>query len=292
MDEITRKAYAKINLSLDVIRKRTDGYHDLKMVMQSVGVADIVTCKKTDDNSIKFKTNSGYLSDEDAAGNLCVKAAKLMREKFGCGGVEITLEKHIPIAAGLAGGSTDGAAVLKAVNTLYDLGLSQDELEKLGVTLGADVPYTLRGGTVLCEGIGDVMTNLPDAPECHLLLAKPDLYVSTGEVYGTLVLDETSVHPDVDGQIEAIKSGDLSTVADKCDNILARVTEKKHPIIVTIEDLMKTMGAKNAIMSGSGPTVFGIFKNKIDAEYASKAIKKQNLAKEVFVTEFIRNIEE
>lgn len=292
MDEITRKAYAKINLSLDVIRKRTDGYHDLKMVMQSVGVADIVTCKKTDDNSIKFKTNSGYLSDENAAGNLCVKAAKLMREKFGCGGVEITLEKHIPIAAGLAGGSTDGAAVLKAVNTLYDLGLSQDELEKLGVTLGADVPYTLRGGTVLCEGIGDVMTNLPDAPECHLLLAKPDLYVSTGEVYGTLVLDETSVHPDVDGQIEAIKSGDLSTVADKCDNILARVTEKKYPIIVTIEDLMKTMGAKNAIMSGSGPTVFGIFKNKIDAEYASKAIKKQNLAKEVFVTEFIRNIEE
>lgn len=292
MDEITRKAYAKINLSLDVIRKRTDGYHDLKMVMQSVGVADIVTCKKTDDNSIKFKTNSGYLSDEDAAGNLCVKAAKLMREKFGCGGVEITLEKHIPIAAGLAGGSTDGAAVLKAVNTLYDLGLSQDELEKLGVTLGADVPYTLRGGTVLCEGIGDVMTNLPDAPECHLLLAKPDLYVSTGEVYGTLVLDETSVHPDVDGQIEAIKSGDLSIVADKCDNILARVTEKKHPIIVTIEDIMKTMGAKNAIMSGSGPTVFGIFKNKIDAEYASKAIKKQNLAKEVFVTEFIRNIEE
>lgn len=292
MDEITRKAYAKINLSLDVIRKRTDGYHDLKMIMQSVGVADIVTCKKTDDNSIKFKTNSGYLSDEDAAGNLCVKAAKLMREKFGCGGVEITLEKHIPIAAGLAGGSTDGAAVLKAVNTLYNLGLSQDELEKLGVTLGADVPYTLRGGTVLCEGIGDVMTNLPDAPECHLLLAKPDLYVSTGEVYGTLVLDETSVHPDVDGQIEAIKSGDLSTVADKCDNILARVTEKKHPIIVTIEDLMKTMGAKNAIMSGSGPTVFGIFKNKIDAEYASKAIKKQNLAKEVFVTEFIRNIEE
>ena len=292
MDEITRKAYAKINLSLDVIRKRTDGYHDLKMVMQSVGVADIVTCKKTDDNSIKFKTNSGYLSDEDAAGNLCVKAAKIMREKFGCGGVEITLEKHIPIAAGLAGGSTDGAAVLKAVNTLYDLGLSQDELEKLGVTLGADVPYTLRGGTVLCEGIGDVMTNLPDAPECHLLLAKPDLYVSTGEVYGTLVLDETSVHPDVDGQIEAIKSGDLSTVADKCYNILARVTEKKHPIIVTIEDLMKTMGAKNAIMSGSGPTVFGIFKNKIDAECASKAIKKQNLAKEVFVTEFIRNIEE
>lgn len=292
MDEITRKAYAKINLSLDVIRKRPDGYHDLKMIMQSVGVADIVTCKKTDDKSIKFRTDSGYLSDEDAAENLCVKAAKLLQDQYGCGGVEIALEKHIPIAAGLAGGSTDGAAVLKAVNTLYELGLSQEKLEKIGVILGADVPYTLRGGTVLCEGIGDVMTNLPDAPKCHLLLAKPDLYVSTGEVYSTLVLDETSVHPDVNGQIVAIKTGDLSAVADKCDNILARVTEKKHPIIVTIEDLMKNMGAENAIMSGSGPTVFGIFRNKFDAECASEAIKKQNLAKEIFVTEFIRNIEE
>lgn len=291
MNEITRKAYAKINLSLDVIRKRPDGYHDLKMVMQSVGVFDVVTCKKTDDGSIRFKTDSGFLSDEDAASNLCVKAARLLQDRFGCGGVEISLEKNIPIAAGLAGGSTDGAAVLKAVNSLYELGLSQGELEKLGVTLGADVPYTLRGGTVLCEGIGDVMTNLPDAPDCHLLLAKPDLYVSTGEVYGTLVLDDTSIHPDVDGQVEAIKENDLKETAKKCDNILARVTEKKHPIIVEIETLMKNMGAENSIMSGSGPTVFGLFENKSDAENAAEEIKKKYLAKEIFVTKFIRDIE-
>jgi len=291
MEKITRKAYAKINLSLDVLRKRPDGYHDLKMVMQSVGVADIVTCEKTSDNSIRFKTDSGFLSDEDAANNLCVKAAKTLQDLYGCGGVEITLEKHIPIAAGLAGGSTDGAAVLKAVNTLYDLNISEAELEKIGVTLGADIPYTLRGGTVLCEGIGDVMTNLPDAPDCHLLLAKPDIYVSTKEVYGTLVLDDSSIHPDVDGQLEGIKKGDLKLVAEKCDNILARVTEKNYPIIVQIEELMKSMGAVNAIMSGSGPTVFGLFENKKDAENAAKAIKEKDFAKEIFVTGFVKDIE-
>ena len=291
MNEIKRKAYAKINLTLDVLKKRPDGYHDLRMVMQSVGVYDVVTCKKTDDGSIRFKTDSGFLSDEDSKTNLCVKAAKLLQEKYGCGGVEISLEKNIPIAAGLAGGSTDGAAVLKAVNTLYELKISQDELERLGVTLGADVPYTLRGGTVLCEGIGDIMTNLPAAPDCVLLLAKPGIYVSTGEVYKTLVLDETSVHPKVDEQIDAIKEGNLDKMSKLCDNILARVTEKKHPVIVEIEELMKKDGAINSIMSGSGPTVFGIFENEDDARKAAFEIEEKGLSKEVFVTEFIRDIE-
>ena len=281
------KAYAKINLSLDVLRKRPDGYHDLSMIMQTIGVYDIVTCKKRDDDKITFATDSSFLSEEEAKSNLCVRAAKLMQEKFGCGGVDISLEKHIPIAAGLAGGSSDAAAVMRLCRSLFEKDIKDAELEKAGAGLGADIPYCIRGGCVLCEGIGDVMTNLPAPPECTVLLAKPGIYVSTAEVYGNLRLNEELVHPDVEGMVMAIKDGDYEGVYTRCKNVLAYVTEENHPIIVDIEKIMLELGADNSCMSGSGPTVFGLFSDGDAAANCAKEIEKRGLAKEIFVTRYI-----
>lgn len=265
MDTCKRKAYAKINLGLDVLGRFPNGYHEVKMVMQTVDIWDELTFEKID-SGIVLTTDSGELpTDGD---NLICKAVKVLQEAYGfAGGVKIHLTKNIPIAAGMAGGSSDAAAALQGVNELYELGATEEDLKKLGVKIGADVPYCVMGKTALAEGIGEILSVLPDAPRCTLLVVKPDKNISTKEVYTDLDAQESCEHPDIDGMVEAIKRNDLMGVVERLGNVLEPVTVKKCPEIARIKEIMIQGGALGSLMSGSGPTVFGIFE---DAETAGK----------------------
>ncbi|MBP3880090.1 MAG: 4-(cytidine 5'-diphospho)-2-C-methyl-D-erythritol kinase, partial [Lachnospiraceae bacterium] len=237
------RAFAKINLGLDVIRKRPDGYHDLRMIMQMTGMYDRVSLRGIPGgHGIKLQTNLPYIPSDQR--NLAYRAASLLMEEFGVtDGLSVRLEKFIPVAAGLAGGSTDAAAVLIGVNELFKLGLSEKELMERGVKIGADVPYCILQGTALAEGIGEVLTPLPDMPSCSILLAKPPINVSTKEVYGALKADEIKKHPDIDGMILAIREGDLQGIARLTGNVLEDVTAPNHPVIREYESEMKEAGA-------------------------------------------------
>lgn len=283
--EITLKAHGKINLGLDVLRRLENGYHELRMIMQSVKLADEVGLRRLETDEIRIKTNSGKIPCDEH--NLAYKAARLMRENYKITeGVEITIEKKIPVAAGMAGGSADCAAVLKGMNGLFELGLTEEELKKEGVKLGADVPFCIMEGTALSEGIGEVLTKIKTPPECILLLAKPDVDVSTAYVYQNLHLEHLKRHPDIDGIMKAIQEGSLEELCGKLENVLETVTGAKYPVIGEIEGLMKAEGALQAIMSGSGPTVFGIFREKEKAERAGRRIKEKYPAGEVFLSGF------
>lgn len=284
---ISLKAYGKINLGLDVLRRLENGYHEVKMIMQSVSLHDVITITILDDTSdIIIRTSSGKIPCNEQ--NLAYKAAKLMMETYQLSnGVDIYIEKNIPVAAGMAGGSTDCAAVFKGMNTLFEIGASEMDLRTLGVKLGADVPYCIMGHTALSEGIGEVLTPLPQPPTCIVLLAKPDIDVSTKYVYENLHLDTLETHPDIDGMILAIKNQDLAMLCNKMSNVLETVTGTKYPIIGEIEEIMKSEGALQSIMSGSGPTVFGIFDDKQKAEKAAALIRQKNLTQEVHVAKFV-----
>ena len=284
MDVLKIDAYAKVNWGLDVVRRLENGYHEVKMVMQTVGICDTLTLKK-EAEGIKITTDSGEIpANED---NLVYKAAKLLKDKYDIGeGVSIHLEKRIPVAAGMAGGSTDAAAVLKGMNALFSMGLSEEQLKEEGVKLGADIPYCIMGGTALAEGIGEKLTRLPDTPDAFLLVAKPDINVSTKYVYENLQLDKIEKHPDIDGMVEAIQAGNLQGVIDRMDNVLQTVTEEKYTVIGELKRFMEANGALKALMSGSGPTVFGIYEDKQKAEVAAEALKPLKLAKQIFVTTF------
>lgn len=283
--ELVLRAYGKVNLGLDVVRRLENGYHEVRMIMQSVNLADVLTIKRIPADEIMIRTDrEGLFCDER---NLAFRAAKLMKERYGIrDGVEILLEKHIPMAAGMAGGSADCAAVLKGMDRLFGLGLSLEELQEAGVKLGADVPFCLMGGCALSEGIGEVLTKLKEPPECVVLLAKPDIDVSTKYVYEKLRLDILEKHPDIDGMLRDIDEGNLEALCGKMENVLESVTGKEYPVIGKIEEIMEESGALRAIMSGSGPTVFGIFQEKEKAEKAMGVIREQFLAKEVFLTDF------
>lgn len=284
MNEYRIKAYAKINLGLDVVRRLENGYHEVKMVMQTVGIYDVLDFERTD-GGIVITTDSGELPTDE--NNLIYKAAKLMMEIYPIsGGVKIHLEKHIPIAAGMAGGSTDAAATLKGMNRLFDLGCTLKDLMELGVKIGADVPYCVMGGTALAEGIGEKLTPLAPAPDCYVLVAKPDINVSTKYVYEHLDAQEIVKHPDIDGMVEAIAEESLQGILDRMENVLETVTVSAYPIIQTIKDRMKELGAINSLMSGSGPTVFGIFVEKDMARRAYDKLEEEQLAKQIFLTEF------
>lgn len=285
MEKLELKAYAKINLGLDVIRRLENGYHEVKMIMQTVGIYDELIFEKIP-SGVELSTNHGELPlDEN---NLIYKAVRLMQEAYGVTeGVRVHLEKNIPVAAGMAGGSTDAAAALKAMNILFDLQATDEKLRELGVKIGADVPYCIMGGTALAEGIGEKLTALPKAPGCYLLVAKPDINVSTKYVYEHLDAQEVVVHPDIDGMVEAIKAGNLQGIAERMGNVLESVTINAHPIIATIKERMLAYGADNSLMSGSGPTVFGIFTDKEKAEKAYEQITEEQLAGQVFVTRFV-----
>lgn len=286
MEQIIKRAYAKINLALDVLRKRADGYHEVKMIMQTVDIYDTLIFTKRAEPGIVLKTDAEELST--GTDNLIYKAAQsLMKEAGIMQGVEIMLQKRIPIAAGMAGGSTDAAAALAGLNELFALDFSLEKLQELGVALGADIPYCLMGGCALSEGIGEVLTKLPEPPQCMLVIAKPNINVSTKFVYENLHAERLSYHPDVDGMIEAIQSGSLKGITDRLGNVLETVTIREYPVIDDMKELMKNAGAENALMSGSGPTVFGIFTKEECAEKAAKQIKERQLAKEVFVSGFV-----
>lgn len=283
MNEIQMKALAKINLGLDVLGRRENGYHDVRMIMQSVYLYDDVAVKRVSKPGIAVKSNLYFLpADEN---NIAYKAAKLLRDEFEIeDGISITLNKHIPVAAGLAGGSSNAAAVLYGMNRMFDLGLSLEELMKRGVTLGADVPYCLMRGTVLAEGIGEELTTLAPIPKCIVLIAKPAISVSTKKVYEALDAKTITEHPDIDGIIQGLTDGSLKDIAASMGNVLEQVTIGEYPIIEEIKNTMKEAGALNAMMSGSGPTVFGIFEERQKAKKAQQMIKARRLAKQVYVT--------
>ena len=291
MEKIIKKAYGKINLGLDVLRRRPDGYHEVKMIMQMVDIYDTLTFEKREDNQIVLSANREDIPCDES--NLIYKAAKLLFDyKQVSYGVNIHLEKRIPVAAGMAGGSTDAAAAFTGLNELFELGVSQQELMELAVKVGADVPYCILGGCALSEGIGEVLTPLPNPPYCEMVIAKPDINVSTKYVYENLNLPELKKHPDIDGMKVAIEAGSLDGVIERLENVLESVTVKKYGIIQDIKDEMISLGAANAIMSGSGPTVFGFFDSREEAEAAKEKILEKELAKEVFVAHFMEAIEE
>lgn len=224
-DHLDLKAYAKINLGLDVVRKREDGYHEVRMIMQTVNLYDRIEMDRTEDGVIRTETNLPFVPDGE--GNLAWRAAKLLLDEKGIkDGVTIKIRKYIPVAAGMAGGSTDAAAVLVGVNRMFDLGFTKKELMERGVKLGADVPYCIMRGTALSEGIGEILTELPAPPQCHLVIAKPQISVSTKAVYGKLRVNELAPeeHPDIDGMMAAIKNGDLDGVIERLGNVLETVT--------------------------------------------------------------------
>ena len=281
MDKLDLKALGKINLGLDVLGKRENGYHDVRMVMQTVYLYDQIRIEKRKEPGISLSTNLFYLPVND----LAYRAASLLMEEFHIKeGVKITLDKHIPVAAGMAGGSSNAAAVLFGINRMFSLGLSQKDLMERAVSLGADVPYCIMRGTVLAEGIGEILTPLPNMPKCHVLLSKPPISVSTKLVYEKLDSYDSIEHPDIDGIIKGLKDGDIKKVASSMGNVLENVTIEEHPVIEEIKNVMRKEGALNAMMSGSGPTVFGLFEDKKRAKKAAARIKELQLAKQAYVT--------
>lgn len=272
--KVELKAYAKINLGLDVLRKRDDGYHEVKMIMQTVDLYDELKLEKIDEDVIKLSTNVKTLEVDE--GNLVYKAIKLIKEKYSIKeGVIATLKKNIPIAAGMAGGSTDCAAALKGMNMLFDLKLTEDELMKIGKTLGADVPYCIIGGTALAEGIGEKLTPLNKVTGDFVVIAKPSIGVSTKYVYENLNLGNEANHPNIDKMLEYIEDMDKERLFSSIGNILESVTEQKYEIIADIKQFLKDNGAVNSLMSGSGPTVFAIFKNEETAQLACKSVNNK-----------------
>lgn len=283
MRRVKKTAYAKINLSLDILGKREDGYHLVRMIMQTIDLSDDLVFETQDREGpameITLKSDSGEIPcGED---NLIVRAVRKMEEVFGIRkDLAITLSKRIPVAAGMAGGSTDAAAALRAVRDLFVPEVSDEELQKIGVKLGADIPYCITGGTQLSEGIGEVLTVLPDAPACGLVICKPSVGVSTGEVYKKYDSLSEVRHPDIDAQIAAIGNGNLRDMAAQCINVLEEVTGAMYPQIGEIERFFENEGAIVSRMSGSGPTVFSVFETDEQAQKAAEAFAKSSIAQD------------
>ncbi len=282
MREIKLKARAKINLGLDVVRKREDGYHEVRMIMQMINLYDKITMRRITESEIRVTTNLPYLPvNED---NLVYRAAKLLMDEFQVTeGVEIELQKYIPVAAGMAGGSSDAAAVMVGINRIFHLGLTKKQLMERGVKIGADVPFCIMRGTALAEGIGEVLTPLPAMPHCSLVIAKPKIHVSTKFVYGNLKANELKEHPDINGQVQALREGSLEQLVAKMGNVLETVTIPAYPVIDEIKKTMLKNDAMGAMMSGSGPTVFGVFEREERAQEVCRLLKKEGAAKQVYL---------
>ena len=267
------RAMAKINLGLDVLRKREDGYHEVRMIMQTIQMYDLLDIRKKSEPGIILSTNLPYVPSDER--NLVYKAAKLLMDEFEVGeGLSMKLTKSIPVAAGMAGGSSDAAAAFVGVNRLFRLGLSEEELMKRAVQVGADVPYCVMRGTALAEGIGEKLTSLPGLPRCYVLVGKPGINVSTKLAYENLKLDSIQKHPDIDGMIQAINHNDLTGITYRMGNVLEQVTQKHYPAIIQIKENMRRLGALGALMSGSGSTVFGIFTSREAAGKAAEFFRK------------------
>jgi len=282
MDELKLKAFGKINLSLDITGIRPNGYHEVEMILQSVDLFDEILLKKSKQGIILFCEGQYVPADEN---NLAYKAARLILEHHSIKeGVDITLKKQIPIAAGMAGGSADAAAVLTGMNQLFDLSISQEQLEKYALRLGADVPFCLRGGTALSTGIGEILTELTPVPDCVVAIAKPEFGVTTKWVYEEYDKGKPKHHPNTKDILLSIKEKDINKLAVNMYNVLEEVTGKRYQVIAQIETAMKKAGALGAMMTGSGPTVFGLFQKEETAKRAVAKVKEMNLAKQTYVT--------
>ncbi len=287
-NDISLKALAKINLGLDVVRRREDGYHEVRMIMQTIQLYDRLDIKRTQEPGIQIQTNLSFLPVNE--NNLIYKAAKLLMDEFSItDGVSVKLDKRIPVAAGMAGGSTDAAPMLIGENRHFSLGLSKRQLMERGVQIGADVPYCIMRGTALAEGIGEALSPLPPMVKCPVLIAKPSISVSTKFVYQNLKLDDTTIHPDIDRLIDDIKAKNLHDIAAHMGNVLETVTIPNYPVIDEIKKHMLSNGAVGALMSGSGPTVFGLFDDEDTAKKAYKAMRSSHLARQVYLTSVYNN---
>ena len=278
------KAMAKINLGLDVLGKREDGYHEVRMIMQTIRMYDILDIRKTRRPGIVLTTNLPFIPTDQR--NLVYKAAQMLMEEFDVEeGLSIKLRKFIPVAAGMAGGSSDAAAAFVGVNRMFHLGLTEEQLMERAVKVGADVPYCIMRGTALAEGIGEKLTRLPEVPKCYVLIGKPGINVSTKLAYENLHLDQIQSHPDIDGMISDIENQDLHSLTAKMQNVFEPGIISQYPVIQEIKDLMEANGALKAMMSGSGPTVFGIFDDRSKLREAAEALRDSHLAKTVFATQ-------
>lgn len=288
MDEIKLKALAKINLGLDVVRRREDGYHEVRMVMQTIHLYDQLLIQKSETPGIQIHSNLRFLPVNE--NNLVYKAGKLLMDEFDIHtGVSVELNKRIPVAAGMAGGSTDAAAMLYGMNQLFGLKLKRKDLMERGVQIGADVPYCIMRGTALAEGIGEKLSSLPPMVKCPVLIAKPAVSVSTKFVYQNLKLNEQTPHPDIDALITDIRNSDLDNICADMGNVLETVTIPNYPVIAQIKEQMLKSGAKASMMSGSGPTVFGLFGDEETARRARAEMKASGLAKQVYLTSIYNN---
>lgn len=283
MDRIELKALGKINLGLDVIGKRDNGYHDVRMVMQTVNLYDQIILERKKEPGIHIETNLSFLPVDGS--NLAYRAAKMLIDEFHIKeGIHIILRKRIPVSAGMAGGSANAAAVLYGMDRMLGLGLSLWQLQERGLALGADVPYCIMRGTVLAEGVGEILTPLDPCPQCSVLLAKPGISVSTKMVYGKLDALDDYAHPDIYGILDGIRDHDIRKIASCMGNVLENVTVEAYPVIAEIKEVMKREGALGALMSGSGPTVFGLYEERDAAKAAAGRIRDLKLARQVYVT--------
>ena len=287
MESMWINAPAKINIGLDVVGRREDGYHEVRMIMQSIRLFDRLTLDRKKDPGVRLTTNLKFLPTDE--NNLIVKSAKMLMKEFNLeGGLNINLEKRIPVAAGMAGGSTDAASTMIAINQMYDLNLSNSQLMKRAAKIGADIPYCIMKGTALAEGIGEKLSTIPKLPNCTVLIVKPRIHVSTKEVYSKLQLDENTFHPDIDKMIEDLKKKDLTGLCSHIGNTLEDVTIAMYPEIAQIKEFMMENGAIGSLMSGSGPTVFGIFNDK-DVATKTKELALEKYEKSfAFVTDLYR----
>ncbi|MBT2761432.1 4-(cytidine 5'-diphospho)-2-C-methyl-D-erythritol kinase [Paenibacillus sp. ISL-20] len=255
--KIYEKAPAKINLMLDVLHKRPDGFHEVEMVMTMIDLADRLEMSEQKRDTIIITSQAGYIPLDEK--NLAFQAARLIKERYDVKkGVHIHLDKKIPVAAGLAGGSSDAAATLRGLNRLWGLGIPQKELLTLGAELGSDVPFCVTGGTALATGRGEVLTPIPNPPQCWVIVAKPPINVSTAEVYGRLRSEQIQRHPSAERMVEALTQGSFQQMCQSLGNVLEEVTLKMHPEVQQLKEGMLKLGADGALMSGSGPTVFGL----------------------------------
>lgn len=273
MDSIQIKARAKINLTLDVLGRRENGYHDVEMIMQQIGMYDLVTVTLTESGAITLACSDAFLPLDEK--NLAYRAAKVMMDRFGLScGFDIHIEKNIPIAAGLAGGSTDAAAVIKAINTLCGLDLSIEAMQEIGFTLGADVPFCFLEGCAIARGLGEVLTPIRGFEHAWMVLVKPSFGVSTKDVYTNLKLDGIMSHPDTKRMVQALERQTRHEILSGLCNVLETVTLEMHPKVNDIKALLTSFGAEGVLMSGSGPTVFGIYGSYERAKTAHKKLKK------------------
>ena len=277
------RAYAKVNISLDVVGKREDGYHLLRMIMQNIDLYDEIIVEKQS-RDITIQCNKNYVPTDSR--NLAYKAAVAFKERYNISeGLKIKIFKNIPVSAGLAGGSTDAAAVLKLMNKIFEVNAPKEELMELGLKLGADIPYCIQGGTALCEGVGEVITPLKSFKDKIIVLVKPSFGVSTKEVYKNFDMEKVKKHPETEALIKAMAEDDLRYVAYNMRNLLENVTLKKHKVLISLKEEMNKYGAINSMMSGSGPTVFAFFDDMLKAQKCFEKMKEKY--NEVFLTRTI-----